>query len=673
MAIQMRQGNEVDFDAEKMLPGEWAVSTDARIVRMCFAPGVVVRMATYEAFEADMVAIEAILKNVQDIHTAVKLVQDQIDGKSELVAENASLAEQYMIKAKEYSELAGALAGTQIAQRDVIGVVKGGDMAVDDDGALRNFRRAKGTNVTVMGTVEAPLSIKMYGKSVQETVPGNNLYDSSFRLNYGPILCIHGNATESNGVYTLDVTAKDCYINMHSDVGSSYSQEHGYLVEIPEGVTLLHVSLSNSSFIKNFVNIFDGDKISLACTLYTTSSFVVDLSTRPTAKYIALRFGLPDTISSGTYETTVMINSGSTALPWEPYVGGIPSPNPDYPQEIKSVVVNEVKVCWKNLLKNTATTQTNKGVTFTVNEDGTVVANGTATSNASLQLYEGIFPDNTILTGGIDVNARIQIVNKTDDKYTLLVRDEGNGKNLDLSKFNYGYAEISILSGTVCNNLLFKPMIRLASITDDTYEPYTENTATLSQPITLHGIGDVMDELTADGVVRRVGVDTLPKTGWREIGEIDNFVEIFVKLPKVCKVTQNAMSNYFAQKLNNRIELNPISETVYVRFPIETVSSYEEAYEWFANHDVVIYYNLAEPITEPLPEADQIALRSLHSYDGVTHVMCDAEIVPTMEAECATSNVAALAMYIKIDYVPRAKYNELESRLSALEKQIVNY
>ena len=31
-----------------------------------------------------------------------------------------------------------------------------------------------------------------------------------------------------------------------------------------------------------------------------------------------------------------MLNEGSTALPWEPYTGGAPSPNPDYPQEIVS-------------------------------------------------------------------------------------------------------------------------------------------------------------------------------------------------------------------------------------------------------------------------------------------------------------------------------------------------
>lgn len=44
--------------------------------------------------------------------------------------------------------------------------------------------------------------------------------------------------------------------------------------------------------------------------------------------------------------------AGSTDTGWEPYVGGIPSPNPEYPQEIKSVVKPKVKVCGKNLFDN---------------------------------------------------------------------------------------------------------------------------------------------------------------------------------------------------------------------------------------------------------------------------------------------------------------------------------
>lgn len=59
---------------------------------------------------------------------------------------------------------------------------------------------------------------------------------------------------------------------------------------------------------------------------------------------IYLRFFLIEKTSStvpvGTYTakfTGVMLNYGDTALPWEPYTGGIPSPNPDYPQQINSI------------------------------------------------------------------------------------------------------------------------------------------------------------------------------------------------------------------------------------------------------------------------------------------------------------------------------------------------
>ena len=58
MAIQMRRGQSVDFDPTKMLTGEWAVSIDnetqKQMVYMCFAPGVVKRMATLEDFQNEL-------------------------------------------------------------------------------------------------------------------------------------------------------------------------------------------------------------------------------------------------------------------------------------------------------------------------------------------------------------------------------------------------------------------------------------------------------------------------------------------------------------------------------------------------------------------------------------------------------------------------------------------
>lgn len=97
--MQQKRGEEVNFDPDKMLPGEWAVSLDTKYVRMCFSPGVCVRMATYEAFEADMAKIQKILEECQTIEDAVKKIQEEINAKEVVV-------EKYVQDAKAYSETA---------------------------------------------------------------------------------------------------------------------------------------------------------------------------------------------------------------------------------------------------------------------------------------------------------------------------------------------------------------------------------------------------------------------------------------------------------------------------------------------------------------------------------------------------------------------------------------
>lgn len=76
--ILMRRGQEANFDPNKMMPGEWAVSLDSKFVRMCFSPGVCIRMATYEAFEADMEQIREILAECQTVEEAVQRIYEDI-------------------------------------------------------------------------------------------------------------------------------------------------------------------------------------------------------------------------------------------------------------------------------------------------------------------------------------------------------------------------------------------------------------------------------------------------------------------------------------------------------------------------------------------------------------------------------------------------------------------
>lgn len=121
----------------------------------------------------------------------------------------------------------------------------------------------------------------------------------------------------------------------------------------------------------------------------------------------------------------------------------------------------------KNLLKNNAVSQTINGVTFTVNSDGSVILNGTASDN-------GFFNLNTNLVGifTADMYVGLGAESATQNGYTL-------SHGVSNSEFTIGYTLsnhtcwIGILNGKVYNNVTVYPMIRLASIEDDTYEPYS--------------------------------------------------------------------------------------------------------------------------------------------------------------------------------------------------------
>lgn len=94
--IQSRRGDEANFDPDQMRPGEWAVSLDTRYVRMCFAPGICVRMATYEGFEEDMKEVQLILATCQNIQTAVEKFET-------LAKQHANTAEEYSLESKSWA------------------------------------------------------------------------------------------------------------------------------------------------------------------------------------------------------------------------------------------------------------------------------------------------------------------------------------------------------------------------------------------------------------------------------------------------------------------------------------------------------------------------------------------------------------------------------------------
>lgn len=152
----------------------------------------------------------------------------------------------------------------------------------------------------------------------------------------------------------------------------------------------------------------------------------------------------------------------------------------------------------KNLLKNNAISQTINGVTFTVNADGSVKVNGTATGDTTIRLvdtrnqnkslYKG---QRVILSKGL--NAMVANTNIWFNCYdgNTFLRTLGSAQGILTSEsdpFTVDYSDydgisigITISNGITVSNIIFYPMLRLATDTGSTYQPYAETNYTLTQ------------------------------------------------------------------------------------------------------------------------------------------------------------------------------------------------
>lgn len=133
----------------------------------------------------------------------------------------------------------------------------------------------------------------------------------------------------------------------------------------------------------------------------------------------------------------------------------------------------------KNLLKNTATTTTKKGIKFTVNADKSVTVNGTSTARADFFLA-GVWGSTTPIFAKNSYKASILPNVETTDRglYMHVVNNETvlNGVSTK-DKYKVVNNEItavylSISAGKTFDNYTVYPMLTYADITDTTYESY---------------------------------------------------------------------------------------------------------------------------------------------------------------------------------------------------------
>lgn len=327
-----------------------------------------------------------------------------------------------------------------------------------------------------------------------------------------------------------------------------------------------------------------------------------------------------------------------------------------------------IKGTKKNRFKNTAISTTKDSVEFTVYDDGSVYAKGTSTSAGTtvfvlgeVRLPKGSYIESGCLDGGSNKTYCIRLGLESKGA-TYLGTDSGSGNSFELQEEKIVELRIHVVGGTSVDGL-FKPMIREASIEDDTYESYTEQSIILSQPMELYGNENVQDLFTPKEVERKWfvkvfdGTESLtmwnPTSGGTHFGYADTNIKH--------KDSEIGFTGSYCNYLKEVEDIGAMWNTPTIgfilgtsgtqfRFRLDTtMTTIEEAQAWLAEkyaegNPFIIVVPLAEPTTEPLPLADQIALNSLQSFDGITYVEFDCEVQPTWSAKYGTSEVGAKAL-----------------------------
>lgn len=126
----------------------------------------------------------------------------------------------------------------------------------------------------------------------------------------------------------------------------------------------------------------------------------------------------------------------------------------------------------KNKLEVTSSSGTSQGITATVNSDGSITVNGTATGTYIYTVNDTLTLDGNYILSGCPAGGSAGTYRM--DCYWSgqgALIDSGNGVAISPNG-NAVTTRIVVMQGVTVNNLVFWPMIRLATETDATFAPY---------------------------------------------------------------------------------------------------------------------------------------------------------------------------------------------------------
>lgn len=499
-----------------------------------------------------------------------------------------------------------------------------------------------GSPLVVSDSAERPVKgLGLTGKTEQDSTTGANLFDQNLLLDFNSEN--YDKTQSSSGFYfykfKVDGTVTASTAKLNKNVG------HLTVGIKPDG----------------------SDKTFLAHTSISLATHKT-LTPEDGNIYLGVNTNLENVKNMLKNTVGIMINHGSDAMPYEPYTGNKPSPSPDYPQEIKNVgkwnpetqkYEVDVRVTGKNLFdvekaKNISMWETSingySQFKIQVKKGAKITVSYTEILATGMGFYLGV---KTLATNSVEkwlyshsnnsrINNSCTVIAQEDFLY-LMCDSAGIAKFLD--SINTLQIEISD--------------------TPTPYEPYKEQTLTLTsdRPITKW---DKLAEKDGEiGWLYKSKIATMPKTGWAL--QTDYFSARNVFTDSALNPTSLNGTNLFTHFSSGNpssvrdkdvawLYVSAVGKTdLRIRIADKAINTVETFEKYISDKDMKILYKLAVPEFVPLPQEEQNAIRALMTYYPTTVITVDGgEVNPDIE----------------VTYIADTK-NYIDQKIAAIGKTVV--
>ena len=538
---------------------------------------------------------------------------------------------------------------------------------------------AQGTEMMLTDSSDINIQeLHLYGKTEQASTTGGNLFDINDRLSFNSIFKV-----DEEGYITATIPANNTedyqYYNFFTKKSNLVKANTNYLiicevVKMPTtkcSIRLTSVDKSTPGQIDGNVTI-SGKASGLEINLMKTKSDMSD-SESFTRGYFSTSPGFTE--NQIKFRISVLEDTSITSdtFKYEPYTGGQPSPNPDYPQEIKSIENPTVSVAGKNLFEPSTINYSYNNLRITANVDNSQ-KNSIKIKINTINATEG----DLYAFAYVDINKFVEKI-KSNTTYTIVLKNPQNidavfvgtiiGTNritntvavksnviklqtIDDISNKSTFPLVFYFAGTVKENVtigfddiaVYEGEYSNAEIEE--YKPI--QSATLNY--TLNGIDEVKDEL----IVRADGTGTLIQRFAKESVKFNKLIEsqdcagryvIFNYLKNHYKFVPKCLCNIanradWGEPAYKKWVFSLAEHTVYISPPKGSGYTVDTLKEYLANADVMVMGEIKEPIVTELSSDEAQKILALHTNKPNTTIWND------QDAEMQITYVADTKKYI---------------------------